>query len=123
MKFLILAYTGAQNWDESTVSEEEIARICREYDALEQRLKESGEWLASEGLADHSQTVTLSMGDTGVVATDGPYVDAKESMVSYVLIDVASRERALEIARDLVALGGETCEVRPVMDVDIPIDL
>lgn len=122
MKYLILAYTGAQNWDESTVSADEIARICREYDEFEQRLKESGEWLASEGLADHSQTVTLAAGPAGVVVTDGPYVDAKESMVSYVLVDIASHERALEIARELVEMSGETCELRPVMEMEIPLE-
>lgn len=120
MKYMILAYTGAENWDESSVSAEEIARICREYDALEQRLKDSGEWVASEGLADHSHTVTVGPHDGAVAVTDGPYLDAKESMVSYVLIDVASHERALEIAREMVELSGETCELRPVMEMDIP---
>lgn len=120
MKYLILAYTGAQQWDEQSVTADEIARICREYDSLEQRLKSSGEWLASEGLADHSQTITVAKRDGDVIATDGPYLEVKESMVSYVLIDVADHERALEIARELVALSGETCELRPVMDMEIP---
>lgn len=124
MKYLILAYTSAQQWDESDVSTEEIARICREYDALEQRLNDSGEWLASEGLADHSTTVTLSQSDSGSVTfTDGPYIEAKEAMVSYVLIDVTDHDRALQIARDLVELSGETCELRPVMDMEIPAEL
>lgn len=118
MKYLVLAYTGAQQWDEQSVSAEEIARICQEYAELEQRLKDSGEWLASEGLADHSQTVTVAKQDGKVIATDGPYVEAKESMVSYVLIDVADHARAPEIAQELVAMSGETCELRPVMEMD-----
>lgn len=83
MKYLMLAYTGAKEWDESTVSEEEIARICRAYDDFERRLKANGEWLAAEGLADHSQTVTVAPSAKGAVVTDGPYIEAKEAMVSY----------------------------------------
>jgi|APEBP8051072210_1049370.scaffolds.fasta_scaffold00377_5 hypothetical protein len=123
MKYLLLGYTAAQEWDESDVSAEEIARVCREYDALEQRLRDIGEFVAAEGLADHSQTVTVSSRDGVAVATDGPFIEAKESMVSYLLVDVASRERAVEIGSALVDLYGQTCEVRPVMEMDVPPDL
>lgn len=120
MKYLILAYTSAQQWDEQTVSAEEIERICREYATIEERLKANGEWLGSEGLTDHSQTLTVSKREGKVVTTDGPYIEAKESMVSYVLLDVASHERAVEIAAELVAISGETCELRPVMEMETP---
>lgn len=120
MKYLILAYTAAQQWDESSVSAEEVERICREYAAIEERLKANGEWLGSEGLADHSQTITFSRPGPDVVATDGPFIEAKEAMVSYVLIDVETHDRAVAIARELVEISGETCELRPVMDMELP---
>lgn len=120
MKYLILAYTSARAWDEETVSEEDIERGCREYAAIEAELKENGEWLGSEGLADHSRTTTVAMGDRGVVTTDGPYLEAKETMVSYVLIDTSSHARAVEVATRLVEIAGQPCELRPVMDLELP---
>lgn len=123
MKYLMLAYTGAAGWDDTSISQEDVARICREYGQLEARLKDSGEWVASEGLADHSQTVTVRPKDGDTVVTDGAYLDAKETIVSYVLVDVETHERAVEIARELVSISGETCEVRPVMEMDLPLDI
>lgn len=123
MKYLMLAYTGATRWDESSISQEDVARICREYGQLEARLKNSGEWVASEGLADHSQTLAVRPQANGTIVTDGAYLDAKETIVSYVLVDVESQERAVEIARELVSISGEICEIRPVMEMDLPLDI
>ena len=85
MKYLLLGYTAAQEWDESDVSAEEIARVCREYDALEQRLRDIGEFVAAEGLADHSQTVTVSSRDGVAVATENDILAIGEGVRSYVM--------------------------------------
>lgn len=120
MKYLLLAYTGASQWDEQSVTQEEVARICREYAAFEDDLRRRGEFVASEGLADPGLTTTLSRSGNEVVVSDGPFLETRESLVSYVLVDVAEHARALEIASRMVSLSGETCELRPVMDLDLP---
>ena len=60
-----------------------------------------------------AKTVTL---DDGVpVVTDGPYIEAKEYLGSFDIVDCESQERALEIAaRNPFARFG-TVEVRPLM--------
>ena len=49
--------------------------------------------------------------------SDGPYLEAKEHVGSYFIIDVASDERALEIAQSYPALGpdGGGIELWPLM--------
>ena len=119
MKYMLLAYTNAASWDEQDVSAEEVQAICRFYIDLEQELTESGEWVSTEGLADPGQTRTVrKVGDDAVV-TDGPYVDAKETLVSFAIVDCDSYDRAVEIAARVVAFTGETTEIRPVMDVNL----
>jgi hypothetical protein len=56
--------------------------------------------------------------------TDGPFTEAKEVVGGYALVEVASREEALKVARDFMELHrvhwpefeGE-CEVRPLEDM------
>lgn len=117
MKYMLLAYSAAQNWDAQTVTAEEIQRICDFYDRLQHDLVASGEWVASEGLADPSHTTSIRRVGGLPVATDGPLAEVKEALVSFSIVDVASRERALEIAAQVVAVTGDACEVRPVMDL------
>lgn len=118
MKYMLLGYTTAQNWDEQVVSAEEIKAICDFYEAFEKELTESGEFVSAEGLADPSHTRTIRKVDSATVTTDGPYIEAKEALVSFSIVDVDSYERAAEIAARVVEVTGEPCEIRPVMEMD-----
>ncbi len=68
----------------------------------------------TEGLADPSHTKTVRRTDGGVVATDGPYAEVKEVLVSYAILDCASHERVMEIAARVCDAVGDTVEVRPI---------
>lgn len=120
MKYMLLGYTNAQTWDEQTVTAEEIQRICDFYEQFEQELRSSGEWVGSEGLADPSHTTTVQQVGGIPVATDGPYAELKETLVSFSIVDVASHDRAVEIAARVVEVTGEPIEVRPIMDGPSP---
>lgn len=122
MKYMLMAYSNAASWDEQTVTAEEIQRICDFYEQFRKELTESGEWVGSEGLADPSHTTTIRKVDGVPVATDGPLAEAKETLVSFSIVEVQTRERAVEIAQRVVDFTGETCEVRPVMEMDFGTD-
>jgi hypothetical protein len=47
--------------------------------------------------------------------TDGPYLETKEYMASFYLLDCESEERALAIAADMPFADAEPVEVWPVM--------
>ena len=54
--------------------------------------------------------------DNGVpVITDGPYIEAKEYLGSFDIVDVESEERALEIAARIPFAAVGRVEVRPLM--------
>ena len=46
--------------------------------------------------------------------TDGPFIETKEWLVGFYLLDCASEEEALRRARALCTDGAHTIEVRPV---------
>jgi hypothetical protein len=121
MKYILLAYTNVKawedmlaNWDPSAPMPPEVQASCDFYEELGKELTASGEFVTTEGLADPSHTKTLRKTSDGVVATDGPYAEAKEVLVSYGIVDCASHERAMEIAARICDAVGDTVEVRPI---------
>lgn len=130
MKYILLAYSNgsawselAANWDPSQGLPKEVQDACDFYEQLGKELTESGELVTTEGLADPSHTRTVRKTSDGVVATDGPFAEAKEVLVSYAIVDVDSHDRAMELAARVVDAIGDTVEVRPIMDANSALEL
>jgi hypothetical protein len=82
---------------------------------LDSELKESGECLAGEALADPGQAKTVRFAGGAPVPTDGPFAEIKESLVGYWIVE-ADEERALQIASQVVGYTEYPMEVRRIMD-------
>src|SRR5258708_40242041 len=65
---------------------------------LNKELTESGEFVATEGLAMPHQAMMVRAGENGTPITDGVFPEAKEFLLGYWIVDVESPERAYEIA-------------------------
>lgn len=120
VKYLLLGYTPADAWDSATADEptEEALQAFATYQKFEEELIASGEFVSSEGLAHPAVSTTVQKSPDGVIATDGPFAEVKEVLASFAVIDVASRERAVEIVSRMVDLMGEPMEIRPIMGED-----
>jgi hypothetical protein len=117
VKYLMLIYGNEQVWN--SVDAEQFAKLVSEVDAFNADLRESGELVDSQGLVPRPRAVRMA-GEAPVV-TDGPYLEAKEYVGSYFVVDVDSEQRALEIARSYPALRysrglGGGLEVWPLME-------
>jgi hypothetical protein len=88
-----------------------------EMDALLTELRESGELIATDPLADPVQTKTVRASGGAPVVTDGPLAEAKEHFGGYLILDCESMERAVEIAGRWPSVRYAPLEVRPIMDV------
>jgi hypothetical protein len=111
MRYLLQIYPGAAH-DEDLSADEEDA-IVREYLAiLESPDVIGGEWLQPVGTAT---TVRVKGGQT--LLTDGPFVEAKEHLGGYCVVEADELDAALEIAARLPAarMGG-AIEVRPLVE-------
>jgi len=73
---------------------------------LNKDLRESGEFVANEGLAAPQQAKIVRAGKDGAPITDGVFPEAKEFLLGYWIVDVESPERAYEIAGRLSAGPG-----------------
>jgi hypothetical protein len=123
MKYLILIHQnfGARDQFASFTPTMQASALAA-YQKLNADLAASGEYVAGEAL-DADTTATVVRGNEGsYVHTDGPFAETKEMLAGFYLVDVASRERAVEIAERIpeVAAGAAAVEVRPVMTYDWP---
>ena len=99
-----------------TRSPEWIENMMKFMHTLYEDLTKSGELVFLEGLTDGSQAKTVRLVNGLPVATDGPFAEAKESLVGFWIVDVESEARALEIASRIVSVIDEPVEVRRVGD-------
>jgi hypothetical protein len=113
MKYIAIIYGNKELWE--SFSPEETARAIAEQDALNKRLTESGEMLGAYGLGDEltARTVRVRAGVPAV--TDGPYIEAKEFVSSFCLLDVENEARALEIAAQMPFATQNAIEVWPIL--------
>ncbi len=114
MKYMLLIYSNTAIWE--TLSKEELDGLMGEADALMKELADSGEWVGGEALADPSQTRTVRVRDGVPATTDGPFLEAKEHLAGYCVIDCETPERAAEIAARWPDARLCAMEVRPIMD-------
>lgn len=124
MRFMLLqnyAVEGLKPMSEWT-PEEADAHIQYQRD-LNVELVERGELVDAQALTGPDQVQIVTHDGSGApVVTDGPFPEAKEFLAGYRMVDVESRERAVEIAAQGSAAPGpggvpieQEIEVREVM--------
>ncbi|HEX6236308.1 MAG TPA: YciI family protein [Acidimicrobiales bacterium] len=118
MKYMLLIYGNEDLW--SSFPEDEMARVIRETDALQEELRASGEFVGAYGVADQVMAKTVTVAGGSPVVTDGPYIEAKEYLGSFDIIDCESMDRALEIAARVPFARYGKVEVRPLMHESAP---
>ena len=82
-----------------------------------EELTKAGVLLALDGLHPPSSGVRVSFKGGKPTVTDGPFAEAKEVLGGYWLIDVRSREEAIEWARRCPASNDDVIEVRRVHEM------
>ena len=78
----------------------------------------AGVLVAAEGLDDPATGVVVDFATETPVVTDGPYGETKELFGGYYILDVASKEEAVEWAKRLPYFQGSKVEIRRVPSID-----
>jgi hypothetical protein len=120
MKYLLLSYTPVTEWDsaEADTPSPEALEAFAIYQKFQDELTASGELVSAEGLGHPSMSRTLRKQARAVVVSDGPFAELKEVLASYAVIECSGYDRAVEIARQVLAAIGDTVEIRPIMGED-----
>ena len=102
-------------------SEDEIAAHMQYMRDFAARLEGTGEFVDGQALSPEGTFVRYD-GEGRPPVTDGPFAETKDLIAGWMLVDVDSRERAVELAGELSAAPGpggepirEWLELRPVL--------
>jgi hypothetical protein len=82
--------------------------------ALQEEAGRRGELHAVARLGDPDRARTVRWSESGHEVTDGPYIETKEWLVGFYLVDCATPEEALARGRSLCRDPSHAIEVRPV---------
>jgi len=80
-------------------------------------VRASGEMIGTVALGEPASSAVVRVRDGLPAVSDGPYLETKEYLGGYYLVEVESRERALELAALIpdAKVDGLGIEVRPVV--------
>ena len=128
MKYILLmssAATGVDSYRAWSQKEREMHMAA--LGALAKELTESGEFVATQGLAEPGEAKMVRGEKNGMPVTDGIFPESKELLAGYRLVDVDNPERAIEIAARASAAPGpkgaaiqQPIEVRAVLSAPEP---
>jgi hypothetical protein len=111
MRFMMMAIAEA---DESDVPDAGPVAKMTEYNKA---LHKAGVLLAQDGLLPPSTGARVSYADGKPTVTDGPFAATKEVICCYWIIQVRSREEAIEWARRAPMSINEMIEVRQIQEL------
>jgi hypothetical protein len=84
------------------------------------QLRASGQWVAGEALTLPNEAVTVRVRDGKMSATDGPFMETKEVLGGFILIEAHDLNDAMRIAGGMPFAKLGSIEVRPVVDFSKP---
>jgi hypothetical protein len=122
MRFMMMVIPkGYETAGPDAVPNAEAVAKMMEYN---KSLQKAGVLLALDGLYPPSTGARVAFTDGKVTVTDGPFPEAKEVVGGYWIIQVRSREEAIEWAKRAPNLGDGIIEVRQIQEMaDFPEDV
>lgn len=104
MKYLCLIYSDETVWEKLPKSEE--AQMMAEYRAFNDSIKQSGHHVAGYRLHNSGMATTVRVRNGKLSTTDGPFVETKEHLGGFAVVDVSDEAEARYWAgRIAVAVG------------------
>lgn len=90
-----------------------MEQVFADVDAFNNRLQDAGAWVFGGGLLPASSATVVDATGPEVVTTDGPYLETKEYLGGFWVIEAADLDAALAWSRDASAACRGQVEVRP----------
>jgi hypothetical protein len=117
MKYMLIMRATDEGFAKMAVTD--FSQVIEAVGKFNEELIRAGVLLAAEGLADAAEGVVVDYSSEPPVVTDGPYGETKELFGGFYILNVSSKEEAVEWARRLPMTGpGFKTEIRRVPTID-----
>jgi len=116
MKYMLMLVSDPV--DEPQPDSEQFGPYMQEWFAYSTALREAGALVSGEALQGSETATTVALRDGERIVTDGPFIESKEVLGGFYVIDVANLDEALDWAAKIPNVHFGRVEVRPVMAFD-----
>lgn len=115
MKFMLLVHHDEEAFGK--FSETKREQMLAESVQLTHQLHANGQYLSASPLQPTSTATTVRVRDGKPFVTDGPFVETREQLAGYFLIDAKDLDEAIGIATRVPGARIGTVEVRPLREI------
>jgi hypothetical protein len=116
MRYLCMVCYEQKTLDSLTKTEfNELVAESLEYD---DELRDGGHYLYSGALQSIETATTLRIKSDKVLATDGPFVETKEHLGGFIVIEARNRDEAIRLASKIPPARLGCVEVRPIQELE-----
>ena len=112
----LLSTHSAEGASREPMTEEQMRKAWAPIQALEAEMKSAGAWVFSARLHDPDTATVVRVSGNEVVTTDGPFVEAKEHLAGFYIIEAPDLDAALGWATKVTTLISSPIEVWPFVD-------
>lgn len=112
MQYLLTLYSDESTWDKMTPEQQQQGGAA--YMAYTQALNAAGVFRGSNRLRPSTTATTLRTSNGKTQVLDGPFIDSKEALGGYYLIEVPDLDAALSWAAKCPGVGHGVVEVRAI---------
>lgn len=118
MRYLCLIYEDEKWWEKAT--EADMKQGMAEYNAFTENAKKNGNYISGQALQPTTTAKSVRVRNGKLSTTDGPYVETKEQLGGYYLINAKDLNDAVQVASRIPGAKHGTVEVRPIMEFNQP---
>ena len=112
MRFLCLIYTSVDV--DGRLTQSEMNHLIAEHFVFDEGLRRDGALIVSDALALRDKSIVIRPDGNAFSITDGPFVDTKEHLAGFYLIEAPDLDGAADIARRIPSARYGAIEIRPV---------
>ena len=95
---------------------EVMQKMYADVDVVNKEMMSTGTWVFGGGLHPHTTASVVSVKDGKIVITDGPFIEGKEHIGGFWVLQCADLDEALAWARKATVACAGPVEVRPFQD-------
>jgi hypothetical protein len=115
MKFMLLCYDDEKAWEKE--GQAVLEKAMQEAVQLTHEINAKGQYLLAAPLHSSKTATSIRLRGGEAIVTDGPFVETREVLGGFYLIDVENQEEAIAIARRHPGMRFGGVEVRQVLDL------
>lgn len=114
MKFMCLVYFEPGAFDGAT--EAELTKLTDDTIVEDNEMRRLGKLLIGQPLQGPETAVTIRGGRSGTARTDGPFLETKEWLGGFTLIEAKDMEEAIALTKDSAIMKYASVEIRPTLE-------